>query len=467
MKGRLRILRLGAPVLLVLLALGCRSSTAPTPISTGSVSEAALSGAAQTENIKALGILQPAQTLQLGFTTGGIVRLVTVEVGTDVKAGDVLAQQDTTALEFGLKQARETVTLRQAALDALLNGPNAALAERAEAEHAQQVAQAEITLQVAQWQLEEARLQEEAEQGAHMLAVALAQSKAEQLDLQLAQAQAQSSAPELTTARVSLTRAQDALETARVEYQKALDRHWEPQEVRDAYAKAVWLAEQDLELAQAQLEGVLDAQRAHALGLDVLASQRAAAGIQLTQTLQAEPTYTFTLALLEAEVDLAQLALDGLRAWQNPYLDPPPPDEIEQVRALLRQAELAVEELEWQLACAQLRAPFDGVISAVHRSLGEWAAPGAPVVELLDTTGWRVETRNVGELNIGRVKVGQEVIVRVNAFAGETLHGYVDTISPVAVVQQGDTTYTLTIKLEPTELNLRPGMTVQVEILTE
>jgi hypothetical protein len=31
----------------------------------------------------------------------------------------------------------------------------------------------------------------------------------------------------------------------------------------------------------------------------------------------------------------------------------------------------------------------------------------------------------------------------------------------------GDTTYTLTIELEPTALSLRSGMTVQVEIITE
>jgi hypothetical protein len=41
------------------------------------------------------------------------------------------------------------------------------------------------------------------------------------------------------------------------------------------------------------------------------------------------------------------------------------------------------------------------------------------------------------------------------------------TVSPVAVVQQGDTTYTLTIELELTDLNLRPGMTAQVDIVTD
>ena len=61
----------------------------------------------------------------------------------------------------------------------------------------------------------------------------------------------------------------------------------------------------------------------------------------------------------------------------------------------------------------------------------------------------------------------QEAQVQVLALQGETLRGRVDAISPVAVVQQGDTTYTLMIELEPTDLNLRPGMNAQVEILLE
>jgi hypothetical protein len=35
------------------------------------------------------------------------------------------------------------------------------------------------------------------------------------------------------------------------------------------------------------------------------------------------------------------------------------------------------------------------------------------------------------------------------------------------VVQQGDTTYTAVIELDPTGLNLRPGMNAEVEIVTE
>jgi HlyD family secretion protein len=135
--------------------------------------------------------------------------------------------------------------------------------------------------------------------------------------------------------------------------------------------------------------------------------------------------------------------------------------------AQVQQAHTALERAQLALSRAQLLAPFDGTVSAVYLSPGEWGAPGAPVVELLDTTRWHVETRNVGELKIGRVRVGQAAIVRIIAFRGQELRGRVVTISPVAVVQQGDTTYTLLIELEPTDLYLRPGMNVEVEILTQ
>jgi multidrug resistance efflux pump len=153
-----------------------------------------------------------------------------------------------------------------------------------------------------------------------------------------------------------------------------------------------------------------------------------------------------------------QLALKQAEPW---------PEDVAVAEARVGQARTALERAQLALSRAQLLAPFNGTISEVYLSPGEWGAPGVPVVELLDTSHWRIETRNVGELIIGRVRVGQEARVRVIAFRNVELQGHVITMSPVAVVQQGDTTYTLLIELEPTDLNLRPGMNVEVEILTE
>jgi HlyD family secretion protein len=566
MKHQFRTIQLTALALVVLLTAGCQDKATPTPTPTPSASVSVPYGAAAADNITALGTIRPAQTLQLSFGASGPVHTVPVRLGTEVKEGDLLATLDTAALELELQSAQQEVALRQAALNALISGSSATLVARAETEHAQQVAQAEIALRLAQWELDEAekgleRQVAQAELGLAAAQARLTQAKeanadaVAQAELGLAAAQTQliqateananaiaqaelslSAAQErlaqlqareseytsqVVAARISLARAEDALKQAEIENQKAQDRHWEPQEVHDAYARALQQAEWSQEIAQAQYDQALDSLdvRAHELRIQELAVAQAEAelaqlrkgvdpllalevrqaqqeldqlkegvgpllsiGVQQAQqeldwlkedmasVLADEVNQTQpggALAALEAEVDLAQLQLQALQAWENPYLDPAPPEEIAQARARLRQAELSVAQSKLQLQGAELRAPFDGVISAVYLRPGEWGASGVPVVEIIDTTRWYVETRNVSELTIGQVRAGQEAQVQVLALRGETLRGHVDTISPVAVVQQGDTTYTLMIELEPTDLNLRPGMNAQVEIVLE
>jgi multidrug efflux pump subunit AcrA (membrane-fusion protein) len=104
-------------VLRLLLALlvmaGCRSrwatSATPTPLADEDVSALAQ----ELGNLKARGIVRPAQALELGFRTSGTVNSVAAEVGMAVQAGDTLAELDTNALEFELKRAREAVEMGQ------------------------------------------------------------------------------------------------------------------------------------------------------------------------------------------------------------------------------------------------------------------------------------------------------------------------------------------------------------------
>jgi HlyD family secretion protein len=441
-----------------LLLAGCGRRAQPTPVPTAS-SESSLPAAVQAGGaIRALGSIQPAQTLQLSFGASAPIESVAARVGAEVSAGDVLAGLDTAQLALELSSAEQEVAYWQAALEALTGGPDPAQVERVEAEHAQQVAEAEIALQVAQEKLAQARQQD------HGAEVIVARTEARQLELQLAQARAASPAAAVDIAQVNLARAQDTLAAAQEEYRKALDRPWEPQHVRDALVKAIQRAQWEVEVAQAQLEDAQRAQRAYTLQVEALETSSDIAQAHVTQALGAQAAYSTTLQLLAADVALAEVRLEGLQSWENPLLDPPPAGEVAQTAARLRQAELAAEQLQWQTDRAVLRAPCDGVISAVYARPGEWSTPGAPVLEIVDTTRWYVETRNVSELNIGQVRVGQRALVQVLALDKAEVEGIVAAVSPVAVVQQGDTTYTLTIELAETDLNLRPGMNVQVEI---
>jgi multidrug resistance efflux pump len=444
--------------IVVLSLLGCQRGPASTAMPGGTEVAASTSNAQLEGTIRALGTIRPAQTLSLSFGSGGPVQAIVVGVGTAVRAGDVLAELDTTALALELESAGQSVVYWQAAVDGLRAGASPAEVERAEAAHAQQLVEAELALEIARQKVAQAERQSS---DADVIA---ARSALQQLESQLAQSRASSPDAQAGIAQVELERARDVLAAAQDEYGKALDRPWEPQEIRDALAKEVQRAEWEVEIAEMRLTDAERAQQAHALGAEALAARRSALHAQLDQALAAQASYSDTLSILSTEVALAEAWLSALRSWQNPLLDPPSQTEIAQVEAQLRQAQLTVEQLQWQAERSVLHAPFDGVIAAVHVRPGEWVAPGAPILEVIDASHWYVETRNVSELSIGQVRVGQRAIVEVLALDRTEIEGAVDTISPVAVVQQGDTTYTLMVAVDATDLPLRPGMNAQVQI---
>ncbi len=259
----------------------------------------------------------------------------------------------------------------------------------------------------------------------------------------------------------------EAVAVAEADYQAALARYEQveagaSQEEAITALAALRKAEVALQQAQAAYDGISWLE-------DVVEMPQTLALQQATLDYEAARAQYDLLKRLPTQAELREAQAQASRAAAQLALAQVPSrtEDVAIAEAQVQQARTALARANLALAHSELLAPFDGTISAVYLHTGEWAAPGAPVVEILDTTTWLVETRNVGELNIGRVKVGQEAIVRVMAFRGEELRGRVVAISPIAVVQQGDTTYTVMIELEPTGLNLRPGMNVEAEIVIE
>ncbi|MCA1669753.1 MAG: efflux RND transporter periplasmic adaptor subunit [Thermomicrobia bacterium] len=72
--------------------------------------------------IGASGTVQPAQEVTLNFTSGEIIKTVTVSVGQRVKAGDVLGTVDTADLTLALQQQQANVASAQAKYDATAAG---------------------------------------------------------------------------------------------------------------------------------------------------------------------------------------------------------------------------------------------------------------------------------------------------------------------------------------------------------
>lgn len=357
------------------------------------------------DSITANGVLQPAGQVSLSFGVEGFIESVSVGIGESVQAGQTLARLETTDLEQAVAQSELGLQKAQGGLS-----------------------QSQLRLE----QLQEPSDEADIRQAEHAVDQAAAALKAAQLD---------------ATAVLNSTLLNETLEDARKVVEEMQHRY----DVRLEWYESgqepdYWFvddAKENLDNAKLNLARIEQPGNAQLQGARNAVEQ-------------AEHSY--------------QEAQDGLEH----LLEGADPLDVKAVQKVIEAAELeveaavlALETARTDLARAILEAPFDGVVSAVPVNVGEWAAPGAAVIELLDLSRWRVETKNVGELEIAHVQVGQEVLVRVNAFRGETLAGRVVSISPVAVVQQGDTTYTLMIEFKPTDLNLRPGMTAQVEIVTD
>jgi HlyD family secretion protein len=448
-KNPSRILCLIALMLAVTSVAGCQERM-PAPVPTTPTDPAGESNIAPGGGVTALGTILPAQRLKLGFLTAGPVSRVEVQIGSEVEAGDLVAALDTTALELTVQEAEDALAVSQALHVQAQAGP---------LEEAVAVAEAEYQRVLDQYEHAQSRdrqaqaLSERALTQIHPKEVAIAQAEYDVALAHYRQVEAGAGPEALAVARVQLQKMEIGLQRAQAAYDRVSGL---PDVGASPEAAALQEATIDYQAAESEYERLknlpsrADLQEAKAL-LDQAEARLRLAQVKPQEVGEEE---------IASGADVAQAQLDLARTG-------PRPEDVAVVAAQVQQAHTALERAQQALSQAQLVAPFDGTISAVYLHPGEWAAAGAPVVELLNTTRWRVETRNIGELNIGRVKVGQEAIVRVMAFRGEMLHGRVVAISPIAVVQQGDTTYTVMIELETTDLNLRPGMNAEVEIVTE
>jgi multidrug resistance efflux pump len=414
------------------------------------------------DRVIAEGSLVPARWAQLAFQIPGTVDDVLVETGQRVAADELLIQLDREALELSVRSAEQDVLAQEAALRRLNKGATEAVINRADKANADQIAQAEVALEIKRLQLEQAEATDPE------LSVQAAQARLDQLERQVAQVRAQDPSASVDAAQIEVERAQIALDDVQDEYNKALDRPWEDQEIRDAWAKQLEQAQLNARAARANLEGALDARRAHNLSLRVLDAQIEEAKIALAQAEAARDSNDQTLATLAAEVAAAELNLAALKANDNPYRDPATEEELAQAEVLLSKAELAVETLSLQLEDTELRAPFAGTVVDVLVDPGDEVAPGQVVLVLATLDHLEAHTTDLTELDVANVAVGQPAEVRVDALPDSSFAGEVAEIALQAQDYRGDVVYRVIVALtEALDPALRWGMTTEVRIDTD
>ncbi|MBN1642749.1 MAG: HlyD family efflux transporter periplasmic adaptor subunit [Anaerolineae bacterium] len=466
MRRSVRRAFLGLVLLLVaLLALACRSGDAAQD--EGVVETVTVERGSLVTSVTAVGSVRPGVEVALAPELSGRVVQVLVSEGERVQQGQPLIRLDTADLQLQVKSAEASLSAAQAQLAQLAAGPSAEEIRAAQG----QVASAEAALYQAMAQRDQVVT---GTTGADVVVaraqVDSARARVTQLTQQLEQSRAQDPTPDVTVAQVGVERAKIALDETQDEYNKALDRPWEDQSIRDGWAKKLQQARLDYRQAEAQLERALNAQRGYTLGLSVLQAQiedaRAAlvaAEAQLGSAVSGdEPRRRAAEAAVDAaraQRDIAQAQLDALRAGATAY-------EIAIAQASVDQAQVALDSVRLKVERATLLAPFDGTVAAVDVAVGQAAGPQLPALTLVDDRRLSIEA-DVDEVDVGWLASGQEVRVTLDAFPGRPLTGSVVAILPSGTLDMGVVSYKVTVALAPTELPLRPGMTANTEIVRQ
>jgi HlyD family secretion protein len=418
-------------------------------------------------SVTAVGSVRPEAEVVLSFEISGRVTDVLVRSGDQVQKDQPLARLDSADLSLQVRNAEASLASVQAQLDQIVAGPTAEDIRAAEG----QLASAEAALAQAIAQRDQLITgTKDSEIVVAQTQVDAARSRVTQLERQLAQTKAQDPAPDVTVAEIEVERAKITLDETQDEYNKALDRPWEEQEIRDSWAKQLEQAQLNYRQAQAQLQRALNTQNAYYVSLRVLEAQIEEAKTSLTaseaQLLQATDSDAPRKRASGASVDSARAQRDIAQAQLDALLAGASASEIAIAQANVDQAQVALDRARLGLERATLRAPLAGTIGAVDADPGTYVGPQIPAMTLVNDKQFSVEA-DVDEVDVGWLAVGQEVQITLDAFMGRGLTGEVVAILPSGTLDLGVVSYRVTIALDPGDLPLRSGMTANTEIIRE
>lgn len=150
----------------------------------------------------------------------------------------------------------------------------------------------------------------------------------------------------------------------------------------------------------------------------------------------------------------------------------PRPHEVEAARARVAEARAALTLAQARLAEARLVSPITGLVLRKNVEVGETVNPGVSILTLMDPRDLWVRAY-VPEIDIGRVKLGQEARITVDAYPGRAFAGTVSEIASEAEftpknVQTRKERVNLVFRIKIAVRNpdgvLKPGMPADAEI---
>lgn len=396
-----------------------------------SVQTAKVTSGPISENALYTGTVQGSDSVNVEPQISGRIVKLNVDVGSTVKAGQVIAELDKSTLEDQVAQAQAGVEAAQVKLQQVQAGARS-----------ESVAAANANVAAAQAKL--AALQA----GPRSQTVAEAKANLDAAKAKLAQLELPPTQDQIKQAQLQIEQAKNSLFAANTTKDGACNPRNPAYQCQAAQASAD-AAQTAVTIAQQNLTNLNSPPTKEAIQQDQAAIDAAQQAYLLAQNPNTPQDIAQAQAAVNAAAAQAQLAA-------KPYtsLDVKAAQVgVAQAQATLATAKSALEE-------ANVLAPFDGIVTAKLLTVGSLASPSTPIVSIMSP---KLQVQfALQESLINAIKTGQTVNLTSTAFPGKLFPSDVTQIYPSA----NPTTHTFTVVVVPTNANgqLKAGMFVNLDV---
>ena len=289
----------------------------------------------------------------------------------------------------------------------------------------------------------------------------------------------------LQTAEDSLAASKSSLTTAKINYQKALD----------ANHIAIQLADLNTQKAQESMESAFASLESANINAD-LAYESAASALEKA-TSEAIKNASSTDPIVEAQNKLESTKASGEAStsqaetnyeksqleqsstyWNNlSSLQSAQAQikltqvnisdaalKIKQAERSLESSEQDIEDAKQDLSDYKILAPYDGIISSTGYKVGEQSSQGGTGISLISNEF--IIKATISENDMPKVKVGNEVVVSLDAYSDVELNGTLEKINPVSTTTNGIVSYEVLISFQDVkDVELFYGLSANISII--
>jgi HlyD family secretion protein len=429
------------------------------------------------DEVSETGQVKKGDALNLGFKSTGIIENIYVEIGEEVKAGDILAKIENSQLKIQLQEAAASLDLAQAQLDKLLIGASQEDIQVARTS----VENAKTSLETAKKNLEDIKAQgDESLRAAYEDALNVLDDS--YLKIFSALDTANSVQAEYFTYNdqesIQVKENRDKIQNGLNQVKLYLDAAKDTNQYEDI-DRALSEAKNELNISFNSLKVIRDACEGLSYKNIVssddktsLDTQRGYVNTALTNIVNSQQTIssakltnTSNINTYQGKVDSAEGQLKTAEDELAKITAPPREEDIDLYQAQVKQARAKVQILEQQIGDTILKSPIEGQVVQINKRVGEIVQPTLKdgIITLLPAIPFEIEA-DIYEEDVAKMSVGNEVKISLVAFPDQDLQGKVVNIDPSEKIIDGIVYYEASISFDNYPSGVKAGMTADLII---